>query len=153
MSLRIQDDLHLKYCSDTFGFYPFLPQLSWKVFTTPQIPSTLPPIEVILKRASEEEAREGFEELADSVGEGLNVLPLNAAVANDNAICPPLYEFLLRMRENGAKFMSLGNIARSIDKESLDNLRKSLRHVERGCDARHRLTSCDFIMKYVPLRI
>ena len=120
MSLRIQDDLRLKYCSDTFGFYPFLPRMSWKIFTTPQIPSTLPPVEVILKRASEAEARAGFSELSDSVGEGLNVLPLNAAVANDNVICPPLYEFLLRMRDSGVRFMSLGGVARSVDTESLE---------------------------------
>ena len=120
MSLRIQDDLHLKYCSDTFGFYPFLPRLSWKVFNTPQIPSTLPPIEVILKRVSEAEAREAFSELMDSIGEGLSVLPLNATVANDNAIRISLYEFLLRMRKNGVNFMSLGNVARRISTESLE---------------------------------
>ena len=120
MSLRIQDDLNLKYCSDTFGFYPFLPQLSWKVFNTPQIPSTLPPIEVILKKASEEEARAGFSELTNSMGEGLNVLPLNAAVAFDSAVQTPLYDFLRRMRGSGVNFMSLGGVARRIKKESLE---------------------------------
>ena len=120
MSLRIQDDLRLRYCSDTFGFYPFLPQLSWKVFATPQIPSTLPPIEVILKKTSESEARAGFAELADSIMEGLNVLPLNAAIANDNVICAPFYEFLLRMRDTGVKFMSLNSVAQSINAELLE---------------------------------
>jgi hypothetical protein len=120
MSLRIQDDMSLRYCSDTFGFYPFLPRLSWKVFVTPQIPSTLPPVEVILKRTSEAEAREGFSELADSIGEGLNVLPLNATVANAGVICPAFYDFLLRMREDGVKFMSLNSVARSIDAELLE---------------------------------
>jgi len=119
ISLRIQDDVHLRYCSDTFGFYPFLPQLSWKVFATPQIPSTLPPVEVILKRASEAEAREGFSELTDSMGESLNVLPLNAVVANDSVIRGALYEFLRRARGDGVNFMSLNSVARSINAESL----------------------------------
>ncbi|MCL2684558.1 MAG: polysaccharide deacetylase family protein [Synergistaceae bacterium] len=120
MSLRIQDDLRLDYCSDTFGFYPFLPRLSWKVFATPQIPSTLPPVEVIMKRIPRAEMREGFSKLADSMGEGLNVLPLNAAVANDDVIRPPFYEFLRRVSENGVKFMSLGRVIRSIDVKSLE---------------------------------
>ena len=120
ISLRIQDDLHLRYCSDTFGFYPFMPQLSWKVFATPQIPSTLPPVEVIPKKVSETEARQGLSELANSIRNGLNVLPFNAAVANENVICAPLHEFLLRMRENGVKFMSLGSVAHSINRESLE---------------------------------
>ena len=120
MSLRIQDDLGLKYCSDTFGFYPFLAQLSWKVFETPQIPSTLPPVEIILKKASEAEARDSFSELADSMAEGLNVLPLNAVVANDSVIRAALYEFLRRTRGDGVNFMSLAGVAGRINVDSLE---------------------------------
>ena len=119
MSLRIQDDLRLKYCSDTFGFYPFVPQLSWKVFSTPQIPSTLPPVEVILKKTSENEARASFLELSESVPDGLSVLPLNASVVNYDGIRAPLREFLLNARDGGVKFMSLYGVAKNIDPESL----------------------------------
>ena len=120
MSLRIQDDLSLRYCSDTFGFYPFLPRLSWKIFETLQIPSTLPPVEAVLKRTSGADARAGFLELADSIGEGLSVLPMNAAVANDNVLRPALYEFLLHANESEVKFTSLDSVARNIATESLE---------------------------------
>jgi peptidoglycan/xylan/chitin deacetylase (PgdA/CDA1 family) len=120
MSLRIQDDLHFKYCSDTFGFYPFMPQLSWKVFCTPQIPSTLPPVEVILKKMSEAAARDKFSELSGSLPDGLNVLPLNAAVANNKDLRAPLYEFLLRLHDTGVVFMSLNSVVQSLDPETLE---------------------------------
>jgi peptidoglycan/xylan/chitin deacetylase (PgdA/CDA1 family) len=119
MSLRIQDDMRFKYCSDTFGFFPFLPQLSWKVFSTPQVPSTLPPVEVIMRKASEAAARERFQDLSGSLPDGLSVLPLNAAIANDKNLCAPLYEFLLRARESGVKFTSLNSVARSVATDSL----------------------------------
>jgi hypothetical protein len=119
MSLRIQDDLRFKYCSDTFGFYPFMPQLSWKIFSTPQIPSTLPPVEVILKKTTETAARDRFFELSDSLSEGLNVLPLNAAIANDKNLCAPLHEFLIRLSDAGVVFMSLYGVVKNIDIETL----------------------------------
>lgn len=119
MSLRIQDDLRFKYCSDTFGFYPFMPQLSWKIFSTPQVPSTLPPVEIILKKTSEAVARARLLELSDSLPEGLSVLPMNAAVANDKEICAPLYEFLLRLNDMGVKFMSLYSVVKSVNIEKL----------------------------------
>ncbi|MDR3279547.1 MAG: polysaccharide deacetylase family protein [Synergistaceae bacterium] len=119
MSLRIQDDMRFKYCSDTFGLYPYMPQLSWKVFSTMQIPSTRPPIEIILKKSSEAEARTRFMELSESMPDGLSVLPMNASVANEKELYAPLYEFLLRCRDTGMTFMSLNSISRSLDTDNL----------------------------------
>jgi peptidoglycan/xylan/chitin deacetylase (PgdA/CDA1 family) len=119
MSLRIQDDMRFKYCSDTFGFYPYLPQLSWKVFSTPQVPATLPPVEINLRRKNESSARELLEELAGSLPDGLSVLPMNAAVLNEQELYSPIYEFLLKLRESGVKFISLRNVAASVDPDTL----------------------------------
>jgi peptidoglycan/xylan/chitin deacetylase (PgdA/CDA1 family) len=119
MSLRIQDDMRFRYCSDTFGFYPYLPQLSWKVFSTPQVPATLPPVEVNLRKKNESSARELMAELADTLPRGLNVLPMNAAALNEPELYSPIYEFLLRALENGVKFMSLGSVAASVDPDTL----------------------------------
>ncbi|MDR0654615.1 MAG: polysaccharide deacetylase family protein [Synergistaceae bacterium] len=119
MSLRIQDDMLFKYCSDTFGFYPYLPQLSWKVFSTLQVPATLPPVEINLRRKNESSARELLAELSGSLPNGLSVLPMNAAVMNEQELYSPIYEFLLRLRENGVKFMSLRNVAASVDPDTL----------------------------------
>ncbi|MDR3321802.1 MAG: polysaccharide deacetylase family protein [Synergistaceae bacterium] len=119
MSLRVEDEAHFKYCSDTFGFYPFKPRISWKVFNTPQIPSTLPPLEVVLQRASESEARSRLKELDGSIEVGLNVLPVNAAAVINPQIFGPFHEFLLRSAREGVRFVSLSAVAGKVDISSL----------------------------------
>lgn len=119
MSLRIQDDVRFRYCSDTFGFYPYFPKMSWKTFSTPQIPATLPPLEVVLKRRSESDVRAVLRELDDQLPDGLSVLPMNAAVAASPEIYAPLYEFLMRMHGKGVRFMSLDSVIKSLDTDTL----------------------------------
>ena len=115
ISLRIADDMHFKYCSDTFGMYPFLPRMSWKTFGTPQIPSNFPPLETVLAKASASEAQSRLEELSESLTDGLNVLPLNSIIATFPQIYAPFCEFLLRSVEEGARFIDLNTVARSLD--------------------------------------
>jgi hypothetical protein len=119
ISLRIQDDMHFKYCSDTFGFYPYRPQLLRKVFSTPQVPATLPPVEVNLRKKDESSARELLAELSNSLPHGLSVLPMNAAVMNEQELYSPIRGFLVRLRENGVQCMSLRNVAASVDPGTL----------------------------------
>ncbi|MDR1915637.1 MAG: polysaccharide deacetylase family protein [Synergistaceae bacterium] len=119
MSLRIQDDMRFKYCSDTFGFYPYLPKMSWKVFATPQIPSNLPPLEIVLRKLSEADVRARFNDLFDNLPDGLSVLPMNSSVCALQEIFAPLYEFLLRCRQRDIKFMSLNKIVKSLEISSL----------------------------------
>ncbi|MDR3254221.1 MAG: polysaccharide deacetylase family protein [Synergistaceae bacterium] len=119
MSLRIEDEVHFRYCSDTLGFYPFRPKLSWKVFDTPQIPSTFPPLEAVLRRASESESRARLSELDGSIQVGLNVLPASAAAAINPHIYGPFCEFLLRSQQEGVKFISLNTAAESVASSAL----------------------------------
>jgi peptidoglycan/xylan/chitin deacetylase (PgdA/CDA1 family) len=119
MSLRIQDDMRFKYCSDTFGFYPYLPKMSWKVFVTPQVPATLPPLEIVLRKLSESEVRARLDELLRDIPDGLSVLPMNAVVGSVQEIFAPLYEFLLRCKQRDIKFMSLDRVVKSLDTSSL----------------------------------
>lgn len=119
ISLRIQDDVRFKYCSDTFGFYPFLPKMSWKTFSTPQIPATLPPLETVLHKAPESTVRERLEELMTALPDGLSVLPMNASVATVPEIFGPLYEFLLRASKSDVTFVSMNRVVQNIKKTSL----------------------------------
>ncbi|MDR1471583.1 MAG: polysaccharide deacetylase family protein [Synergistaceae bacterium] len=121
MSLRIQDDMRFKYCSDTFGFYPYLPKMSWKVFSTPQVPATLPPLEIVLRKLSEADVRSRFGDLAGSLPDGLSVLPMNASVGTIQEIFAPLYEFLLRCIQRDINFMSLGGVVKSLKISSLSS--------------------------------
>ncbi|MDR1885758.1 MAG: polysaccharide deacetylase family protein [Synergistaceae bacterium] len=119
ISLRIQDDIRFGYCSDTFGFYPFFPKMSWKTFNTPQIPSTIPPVEAVLQRVTGQVARERLSALEEGLPDGLSVLPMNSIVATEDEIFAPLREFILRCSENGVRFMNLDRVVKSLDIGSL----------------------------------
>ncbi|MDR1515988.1 MAG: polysaccharide deacetylase family protein [Synergistaceae bacterium] len=114
-SLRVVDESHFKYCSDTFGLYPFFPRMSWKTFDTLQIPSNLPPLEIILGKAGEPEAKSLLIELGNSLHSGLNVIPLNSIIATLPQIYGPFCEFLLRSVQEGVKFINLNTVAEIVD--------------------------------------
>lgn len=119
MSLRVQDTLRFKYCSDTFGFCPYRPRLSWKTFETPQIPDTLPPLETTLKGADGAQIRERLSLLGESLPTGLTVLPMSAAVGAMGDLRGPLRDFLLRQRDEGVKFMDLGSVTKILNPDTL----------------------------------
>jgi Predicted xylanase/chitin deacetylase len=119
ISLRVQDEMHFRYCSDTFGLYPFFPKMSWKTFATPQIPATVPPLEVALARASRSEAAERLSALLHALPDGLSVIPANAAIGTSPEIFSPLREFLMRMRDEGGIFWDMNRVIESIDVETL----------------------------------
>ncbi len=119
ISLRIQDDVRFKYCSDTFGHYPFLPKISWKTFATPQIPATHPPLEIMLQKVSESVVRTRMENLFDTLPDGLSVLPMNAVVGTVPEIFPPLCEFIVRCHGAGVRFVTLHRVVRSLDVKEL----------------------------------
>lgn len=114
ISLRIQDDIRFKYCSDTFGYYPFMPKMSWKIFSTPQVPSTVPPLEVMLQKQTEASVRARLDSLWEALPDGLSVLPMNASVASTPEIFPPLYEFVARCKNAGARFITLGKVVKNL---------------------------------------
>ncbi len=50
-SLKAYDDAKLKYASDARGEYPFFPRINGNIFTTLQIPTTLPTLDELLGRS------------------------------------------------------------------------------------------------------
>lgn len=119
VTLRIQDSVRFNYCSDTFGFYPHFPRIASETFKTPQIPATLPPLELVLQGRPETEIRALMEVLADQLGEGLNVLPVSAHVGTVREVLCPLRDFLLRCKDEGVKFMDLNSVIKHIDRKML----------------------------------
>lgn len=119
ISLRIQDDVRFMYCSDTFGYYPFLPKISWKTFSTPQVPSTHPPLEVALRNAPEQVVRERLGDLIDSLPDGLAVIPLNASVATERTLADPLRDFISTAVAFDVRFLTLARVIESIDVKRL----------------------------------
>lgn len=119
MSLRVQDAMHFKYCSDTFGFFPYLPRLSWKTFSTLQIPDTMPPVESILRGANAAQMQERFQELEAVLPFGLTVLPMNAGIGGTPELRESLRNFLLRCRDEGVRFSNLGNVSKILRTDTL----------------------------------
>jgi hypothetical protein len=115
ISLRILDDAGFKYCSDTFGFCPFIPKMSKKIFSVPQIPSTLPPLEDLLRRLQAHEAMN----LLSNMDDGLNVLPVDAELAASPEAFGFIREFMERSVGDGIKFLDMLTVAESIDIKAL----------------------------------
>ena len=119
ISLRIQDEMRFRYCSDTFGLYPYLPRISWKKFSTVQIPSTLPPLENVLKGLSQGNTSRALTELKGQLREGLNVLPASALLGANAECFAAISEFFRECSEEGVRFLGLDTVAASLDRESL----------------------------------
>lgn len=109
-SLAVQDEFHLAYCSDARGWTPFRPVIGGRVYRTPQIPTTLPTLDELL----------GTPQLGDSdpaeylLGQldpaRLNVFTLHAEVEGMGH-AGFLADFLTALRERGAKFHRLDEVA------------------------------------------
>lgn len=119
MSLRIQDEMRFKYCSDTFGLYPYLPRISWKTFSTVQIPSTLPPVESVLKGLNSQEIRSALSALKGQLRDGLNVLPINAILAAGSDCFAAINVFFRECIDEGVKFAGLDTVALNLDRNLL----------------------------------
>ena len=130
MSLRIQDEMRFKYCSDTFGLYPYLPRITWKAFSTVQIPSTLPPMEDVLSELSRQDAELALSALRDQLSGGLNVLPINAILAAGSEYFACISTFLAQCKSDGVRFMGLDKVASNIDRNSLQEC--DVRDVQMG---------------------
>ncbi|GHV29984.1 polysaccharide deacetylase [Synergistales bacterium] len=115
ISLRTLDDAGFKYCSDTFGFCPFIPKMSKKIFAIPQIPSTLPTLEDLLRRLQPQEAMN----LLSNMDDGLNVLPVDAELAASQDALGFIRAFMERAAGDGVKFLDMLTVAKNIDIKAL----------------------------------
>lgn len=119
MSLRVADDFRFKYCSDTFGFHPYRPRLSWKTFSTPQIPDTLPPLDALLTNAAGEQALMRTQRLAEQLEPGLSVLSASAVLGTSPEHRELLKGFLQQCGGESVRFVSLATVAASLEPDSL----------------------------------
>lgn len=108
-SLEIQDAMYLSYASDCRGSCPFLPVMEGRQFTTLQVPTTMPTLdELIVGR--EATRQNGAECLMAHIRPGLNVHTIQAEIEGGKmAYC--FEEFIKRLQETGARFVTLGEAA------------------------------------------
>ena len=102
-SLSVQDKLRLKYCSDSRGFSPFIPEMGGITFGTPQIPSTLPTLDEILGTVKAENVSEYY---AGLLHDGLNVHTIHTEMEG-GMLHGVFSDFLDRCREKGVRFLTL----------------------------------------------
>ena len=111
-SLSVQDSLRLKYCSDSRGFSPFIPEMGNTTFSTPQIPSTLPTLDEILGTVKAENVSEYY---ANKLREGLNVHTIHTEMEG-GMMHGVFSDFLDRCKNMGVEFLTLREIAGKIRK-------------------------------------
>ncbi|MCP5521815.1 MAG: 4-deoxy-4-formamido-L-arabinose-phosphoundecaprenol deformylase [Verrucomicrobiales bacterium] len=120
-TLRVCDEARLLFATDTRGQGPFLPVAEGRHFRTPQIPTTLPPLdEVLIRRSgSPEDAVDGLVERI--LGGGDELLTVRAEV--EGLRYPGLLERLLRgVAAGGAGFWSPVEEAAAMSDRRIENL-------------------------------
>jgi len=110
VSLEVQEEAGLKYCSDTRGHSPFIPLFRGRSYLPMQIPTTLPTMDEIL-------GLPGIDD--DSIGDvwlkGMdnewNVLTVHAEMEGLSKI-GVFEKFILKAKENGTVFYTLADYAK-----------------------------------------
>lgn len=108
LSLEVQDEANLKFCSDTRNGEPFIPKMGGKVFKTPQIPSTMLTLDEMLGRFSLEEILN--KNLDEAASEGMHVMTIHSELEG-MAYAEYFEKFLKSAKERGVEFVSLNDYA------------------------------------------
>lgn len=109
-SLMVQDKLGLKYCSDSRGYSPFIPEMGDITFSTPQIPSTLPTLDEVLGTVKPENVSSYYARL---LHDGLNVHTIHTEMEG-GMMSGAFSEFLDRCKKMGVKFLTLKEAVKKI---------------------------------------
>ena len=109
-SLSVQDKMSLKYCSDSRGFSPFIPEMGNTTFSTPQIPSTLPTLDEILGTVKAENVSAYY---AGLLQEGLNVHTIHTEMEG-GMMHGAFSEFLSKCKDMGVCFLTLKEAVKKI---------------------------------------
>jgi len=104
-ALVIQEDLGLRYASDTRGDTPFRPRVTGGPLKTIQVPTTMPTMDELLGRV-----RDLSGTLVDALRPGVNVLTLHAEVEG-GPLGPALESFVERARRARVAFTRLDEVA------------------------------------------
>jgi len=112
-SREVYDEAGLLYASDTRNGPPFFPRIGGRVFTTLEIPSTLPTLDELLGRPEFPDDRIVPHYLSLLRAEGVNVLTIHAEI--EGMAKRTLFRALLAAgRERGVQFIRLEDFAREV---------------------------------------
>jgi peptidoglycan/xylan/chitin deacetylase (PgdA/CDA1 family) len=113
---QVYDEANLLYASDTRGRAPFFPRIDGRVFSTLEIPSTLPTFDELLGRPEFPEGKivaHYLSLLRKNGDDALNVFTLHAEI--EGMMKMPLFRALLEAcRARGVQFVRLDECAREL---------------------------------------
>jgi peptidoglycan/xylan/chitin deacetylase (PgdA/CDA1 family) len=110
---QVYDEANLLYASDTRGRAPFFPRIDGRVFSTLEIPSTLPTFDELLGRPEYPDDKIVARYLGLLREDALNVFTLHAEI--EGMMKMPLFRALLEAcRERGVEFARLDWHAREL---------------------------------------
>jgi peptidoglycan/xylan/chitin deacetylase (PgdA/CDA1 family) len=112
-SREVYDEANLLYASDTRGGAPFFPRIDGKVFTTLEIPSTLPTFDELLGRPEYPDDKIVPHYLSLLRADRPNVFTLHAEIEGMGR--RPLFQALLAAcKDAGVEFVRLDDLAREL---------------------------------------
>jgi undecaprenyl phosphate-alpha-L-ara4FN deformylase len=104
-SLEMQDDMNLRYCSDSRGYSPYYPVVGGRKFSTLQIPTTLPTMDELLG-SDGISANTINDYYLSQVKPGLNVHTIHAELEGMSQ-SGVFIDLLQILRRKGARFITL----------------------------------------------
>jgi undecaprenyl phosphate-alpha-L-ara4FN deformylase len=113
-SLQVQESMSLRYCSDSRGYSPFYPVVDGKIYSTLQIPTTLPTMDELL-------GMEGIS--ADTINDhylalvspGVNVHTIHAELEG-GGMADVFVDLLNRLQKMNIRFLTLSQVAEEAKK-------------------------------------
>jgi len=112
-SRQVYDEAGLLYASDTRGQSPFFPMIDGRVFTTLEIPTTLPTLDELLGRPEYPDERIVPHYVSLLRDDRPNILTLHAEIEGMSKL--PLFRHLLESwLAKGAEFVRLDDLARNL---------------------------------------
>jgi peptidoglycan/xylan/chitin deacetylase (PgdA/CDA1 family) len=110
---QVYDEANLLYSSDTRGRAPFFPRIDGRIFSTLEIPTTLPTLDELLGRPEYPDEKIVAHYLSLLRADALNVFTLHAEI--EGMMKLPLFRALLEaLRAHGVQFIRLEDHARAL---------------------------------------
>lgn len=115
LSLKIMDEFHFDYASDTRGQIPFYPSMNGKEFKTLQIPSTLPTLDELLgaNHLNEQNVHPYLTKLMESSNLEYHVHTIHTE-AEGMAFFDSFSKWIKELRENRCEFLTLSDSLKPI---------------------------------------
>lgn len=114
-ALSVQDKAGLLYASDVRNGNPFFPKMGGEIFKTLQIPSTLPTLDELLGRITQDELAQNY--FSNMQKREFSVMTIHAELEG-MAYAEWFDSFLGLCKTNGVEFFSLSEYAKNLLKDS-----------------------------------